>query len=256
VKYPHGIILVTGPTGSGKSTTLYACLRAINSVEKKVITIENPIEYQLDNVVQISTSEKKGMTFASGLRSVVRHDPDVIMVGEIRDLDTASIAIQAAQTGHLVFSTLHTNDSAGAIARLLHLGIEPFQVCSSLVAVLAQRLVRLICANCKERVDCKPDMLERFGLTPDDLPEGRLWKGSGCEECMNTGYRERTGIYELLKLNSDIQALVMERASAEAIKAYTIEHGLRTLRMDGISKALRGMTTLEEVDRVTQMDIV
>ena len=255
INYPHGVILVTGPTGSGKTTTLYACLMAINAAEKKLITIENPIEYQLENVIQISTSDRKGMTFASGLRSVLRHDPDVIMVGEIRDLETATIATQAAQTGHLVFSTLHTNDSSGAIARLIHLGIEPFQVCSSLVAVLAQRLVRLICPECRELAPPDQEIVDLFQLGLERLPPEGLWRGQGCDHCISTGYWERTGLYELLKMDGDMEALILARGTADEIRRQAMTKGFRTLRMDGVREVLLGQTTLAEVARVTQTDI-
>jgi len=255
INYPHGVMLVTGPTGSGKTTTLYACLMAINAAEKKLITIENPIEYQLENVIQIATSDRKGMTFASGLRHVLRHDPDVIMVGEIRDLETATIATQAAQTGHLVFSTLHTNDSSGAITRLIHLGIEPFQVCSSLVAVLAQRLVRLICPECRELGPPDPEIVERFQIELERLPTEGLWRGRGCDHCINTGYWERTGLYELLKVDGDMEKLILDRGTADEIRRQAMTKGFRTLRMDGVRKVLLGQTTLEEVARVTQSDV-
>ena len=240
-----GILLVTGPTGSGKSTTLYAALNHLNSPEKNIITIEDPIEYQLKGVGQIQVNPKIELTFANGLRSVLRQDPDIIMVGEIRDAETAEIAMQASLTGHLVLSTLHTNDSATAITRLIDMGIEPFMVASSLAAVLAQRLVRVICPHCKEAY--KPER-EYAGIT---LPE-TLYRGRGCEKCFNLGSIGRTGIYELLLVDSELTSMIIRQAPAGAIKEYAVSHGMRTLREDGLAKAAAGITTIEEVLRVTQ----
>ena len=254
----HGIIFVTGPTGSGKTTTLYAGLNEINSAEKNVITIEDPIEYHLSGISQIQVSSKKGLTFAAGLRSLLRQDPDIMMVGEVRDQETARIAIQAALTGHLVFSTLHTNDSAGAVSRMLDIGIEPYLVASSLIAVVAQRLVRLICPECRsEFIPNEEDarLMEDLGLKPEDFPDGKLFRGLGCDNCYNTGYTGRTAIYEILPINDEVRSQIVERSSATAIKRAALRQGLVTLRADGVSKVRRGITTMEEVLRVTQMDI-
>jgi general secretion pathway protein E len=257
IHYTHGIILVTGPTGSGKTTTLYAALQRINSSQKNVITIEDPIEYHLDHISQIQVNQKKGLTFAAGLRSLLRQDPDIMMVGEIRDEETARIATQAALTGHLVFSTLHTNDAAGAVARMLNFGIEPYLVASSVLVVIAQRLVRLICPECKVAYDpSESDVRElgEIGLKPGDLPGGRLHKGTGCPNCFQTGYTDRSAIYEILPVDEAVKQQIMERASASVIKRSSLERGCRTLRMDGASKVVQGSTTVEEVLRVTQLD--
>jgi general secretion pathway protein E len=254
----HGVIFVTGPTGSGKTTTLYAMLSEINSAEKNVITIEDPIEYHLGGISQIQVSNKKGLTFAAGLRSLLRQDPDIMMVGEVRDQETARIAIQAALTGHLVLSTLHTNDSAGAVTRMLDIGVEPYLVASSLIGVIAQRLVRIICKECKE--DFVPDgevlaALHEVKLKISDFPTGRLQRGRGCDACFNTGYAGRTAIYEILKINDEVRQLVVDRASATIIKQAALRHGLITLRGDGLAKVKLGQTTVDEVLRVTQLDI-
>ena len=253
----HGVIFVTGPTGSGKSTTLYACLNRINSAEKNVITIEDPIEYQLEGISQIQVASKKGMTFATSLRHVLRQDPDVIMVGEVRDIETARMAIQSSLTGHLVFSTLHTNDSAGAVSRLLDLGVEPYLVSSSLIAIIAQRLVRKVCPDCKEPVKPTLNELRELGLDETQpANEGEFFVGTGCEKCFQTGYRGRTGIYEMMLINEEIQNLIYKRESSGTIKRYALDAGLKTLRMDGARKALAGITTISEVLRVTQTDIM
>ena len=254
----HGVIFATGPTGSGKSTSLYACLNRLNSSEKNVITIEDPIEYQLEGISQIQVASKKGMTFATSLRHVLRQDPDVIMVGEVRDVETARMSIQSSLTGHLVFSTLHTNDSAGAVSRLLDLGVEPYLVSSSLLAVMAQRLVRRICERCKGEVEVSKTDLRVLGI--EDTEEVRagevtFYEGKGCEKCFHTGYRGRTGIYELMIIDSDIQDFIYQRKSAGQIKRLALESGLKTLRMDGARKVLRGITTVAEVLRVTQADV-
>ena len=253
----HGIIFVTGPTGSGKSTTLYACLNRINSAEKNVMTIEDPIEYQLEGISQMQVASKKGVTFVNALRHVLRQDPDVIMVGEVRDAETARMAIQSSLTGHLVFSTLHTNDSAGAISRLLDLDVEPYLVSSSLIAIMAQRLVRRVCPDCKKEYKPAPRELRELGL--GDMPaqkETQFYLGSGCDKCFQTGYRGRTGIYELMLVNEEIQNLVYQRTSAGVIKKVALEAGLQTLRMDGARKVMAGVTTIPEVLRVTQADVI
>jgi len=240
-----GIILVTGPTGSGKTTTLYAALSRINSPEKNIITIEDPIEYQLKGIGQIQVNPKIDLTFANGLRSILRQDPDIIMVGEIRDAETAEIAMQASLTGHLVLSTLHTNDAATAVTRLIDMGIEPFMVASTLSAVLAQRLVRVICPHCREPYTSER---EYSGIT---LPR-TLYRGRGCNACFNLGTIGRTGIYELLLIDSELCSMVIRQAPAGAIKEYAVSRGMRTLREDGLAKAAAGITTIEEVLRVTQ----
>jgi type II secretion system protein E len=250
---PHGILLVTGPTGSGKTTTLYAALDKINAPGKKIITVEDPVEYQLRGVNQIPVKPKIGLTFATGLRHIVRQDPDVIMIGEIRDLETAEIAIQASLTGHLVFSTLHTNDAAGAITRLQDMGCEPYLVSSVLDGVLAQRLVRHICAGCRIPHQADPGDLVALGLTPQEWREP-LFRGQGCAECRGTGYRGRTGIYELFSVNEDVRSLILRKAPTGEIRRYAVEHGMITLRDDGWAKARAGATTVEEVLRVTQED--
>jgi len=243
-----GILLVTGPTGSGKSTTLYAALNRINSQEKNIITIEDPIEYELKGVGQIQVNPKTELTFARGLRSVLRHDPDIIMVGEIRDIETVEIAVQASLTGHLVFSTLHTNDAAGALTRLVDMGVEPFLIASSLLAVMAQRLVRKICPECKEFF--KPDraVLKDLGLSEDQL----FARGSGCESCSQSGYRGRTGIFELLEINDQIRGLLTAGADSVTIRNAATAAGMTTLFQDGLSKVKQGITTINEVLRVTQ----
>ncbi len=250
LELPHGIILVTGPTGSGKTTTLYAGLSKINTMERKIITIEDPIEYHLRGINQIQVQTKSGLTFARGLRSILRHDPDVILVGEIRDLETAEIAVQASLTGHLVFSTLHTNDAPSAPTRLVDMGVEPYLVASSLEAVMAQRLVRLICSSCKEEVPVRElEILHKqFG---DQLPP-RLYRGRGCPSCQGTGYRGRTGIFELLPVSDQVRSLILARASAQQIRAAGVLEGMRSLREDGWRLVREGKTTLDEVVRVTK----
>jgi len=255
----HGVIFVTGPTGSGKSTTLYACLNRINSAEKNIITIEDPIEYQLEGISQIQVASKKGMTFATSLRHVLRQDPDVIMIGEVRDTETARMAIQSSLTGHLVFSTLHTNDSAGAISRLLDLGVEPYLVSSSLIAVMAQRLVRKVCPDCKQPYEPPVHELRELGIGTSDIERQgskNFFVGAGCDRCFNTGYRGRTGVYELMMISVDIQDLIYKRESAGTIKRVALNEGLQTLRMDGARKVLAGITSVAEVLRVTQADIM
>jgi general secretion pathway protein E len=253
----HGVIFVTGPTGSGKTTTLYACLNRINSSEKNVITIEDPIEYQLEGISQIQVAMKKGMTFATALRHVLRQDPDIIMVGEVRDVETARMAIQSSLTGHLVFSTLHTNDSAGAVSRLLDLGVEPYLASSSLIAIIAQRLVRKVCPDCKKHSEPAAHELRELGLGEIEANNGtKFFVGTGCEKCFQTGYRGRTGIYEILMVSGEIQDLIYKKKTAGTIKKTALEAGMKTLRMDGARKVLAGITTVSEVLRVTQADVV
>lgn len=251
---PHGILLVTGPTGSGKSTSLYAFLSTINSVQKRIITIEEPVEYELKGINQIAVRSDIGLTFAMGLRHILRQDPNVIMVGEIRDLETAEIGIRAALTGHLVFSTLHTNDAASAFTRLIDMGIEPFLVASSVEAVLAQRLVRTICTHCKVEQKVEKDFLRKVGFPEEEIDTAKFWRGAGCEACRQLGYQGRMGIYELLVLNEAIRPLVLSRAPASTIAQKALEQGMRTLRSDGWAKVKAGLTTVEEVLRVTQTE--
>jgi type II secretion system protein E len=251
---PHGIFLVTGPTGSGKSTSLYAFLSAINSVHKRIITIEEPVEYELKGINQIAVRPEIGLTFAMGLRHILRQDPNVVMVGEIRDMETAEIAIRASLTGHLVFSTLHTNDAPSAFTRLIDMGIEPFLVASSVEAIMAQRLIRTICPHCKTEQAVERDYLKRIGFPEDEIATAKFWKGAGCEECRQFGYQGRKGIYELLVVNEALRPLILNRAAASTIATRAIENGMRTLRTDGWNKVRNGETTIEEVLRVTQIE--
>lgn len=250
----HGIVLVTGPTGSGKTTSLYASLERINSPDKKIITIEDPVEYQIMGINQIQVNPKVDLTFANGLRSVLRQDPDVILVGEIRDRETADIAIHASLTGHLVFSTLHTNDSASAITRLIDMDIEPFLITSSLVAVVAQRLVRVFCKYCKQPYKPTDEELERIGIQRSDIPDGILFRAKGCSNCIETGYSGRTAIFETLIVNDDIRNLTLSTADSTSIKKLAVDCGMSTLRMDGADKIVKGITSIDEVLRVTEED--
>jgi general secretion pathway protein E len=251
----HGIVLVTGPTGSGKTTTLYSGLNKINSSDKNIITIEDPIEYQLKGIGQIQVNPKINLTFASGLRSILRQDPDIIMVGEIRDTETAEIAIHASLTGHLVLSTLHTNDSAGAITRLLDMGIEPFLVSSSVIAIVAQRLVRLICPECKISYHPTAEELHKLGMKKNG-PDLLFYRGKGCPHCMNTGYRGRSGIYEILMLDDEVRNMILTKMDSGRIKAKAVSKGMVTLREDGARRVASGATTTEEVLRVTQEEVL
>jgi general secretion pathway protein E len=252
IRSSHGIILVTGPTGSGKTTTLYSALSTINNPDINIITIEDPIEYQIEGVGQIQVNPKINLTFANGLRSIVRQDPDVILVGEIRDLETAEIAIQSALTGHLVFSTLHTNDSASAVTRLIDMGIEPFLVTSSVIGILAQRLVRTVCHECKAPYSPDEESLENIGITTDMAKGKDMFKGPGCQNCLNTGYQGRRGIFELMIMDDPIKNLILKTSDSNSIKRKAIEQGMVTLRQDGAMKVINGVTTVEEVLRVTQ----
>lgn len=246
---PHGIILVSGPTGSGKTTTLYAALSHINSPDKNIITVEDPIEYQVSGVGQMQVNSKIGLTFASGLRSILRQDPDVIMVGEIRDQETAQIAVQASLTGHLVFSTIHTNDAAGAVTRLVDMGIEPFLIASSLLATLAQRLVRVLCPDCKESYKADSALLAQAGIETDGSQN--LYKPIGCPNCKGTGYRGRTAIYELLPVDDELRPLITQNSDSNAIRQNAQKRGFTSMRVQGAEAALLGVTSLEEVMRVT-----
>ncbi|GMR05070.1 MAG: type II secretion system ATPase GspE [Thermodesulfobacteriota bacterium] len=249
----NGMVLVTGPTGSGKTTTLYAGLQRIDRAARNVITIEDPIEYQLRGTGQMQVNPKAGLTFARGLRSILRQDPDVIMVGEIRDRETAEIAIQASLTGHLVLSTLHTNDTASAVTRLVEMGIEPFLVASSLYLVLAQRLVRVLCSGCKAPYTASPEESRLFETAPGGAPKGlKLWRAPGCERCGGTGYMGRSGIYELMSVGEELRSLILKRQDSETIKKTALRLGMKTLLTDGLSKAAEGVTSLEEVLRVVR----
>jgi len=253
IRRPHGILLVTGPTGSGKTTTLYSALDTINLPDKKIVTIEDPVEYQMDGINQIQVHPQIGLTFASGLRHIVRQDPDVIMVGEIRDLETAEIAIRSALTGHLVFSTLHTNDAPSAITRLVDMGAEDYLIASSLLGVLAQRLVRVICAHCRVEVFPVPELLDEMGYRRGNGREPhRFYEGRGCEQCANTGFVGRVGIYELMLMNDELRKLTIGKADSGQIRKKALESGMRSLRDDGWLKVRQGLTTLSEVLRVTQ----
>jgi len=251
---PHGIFLVTGPTGSGKSTSLYAFLSAINSVHKRIITIEEPVEYELKGINQIAVRPEIGLTFAMGLRHILRQDPNVVMVGEIRDQETADIAIRASLTGHLVFSTLHTNDAPSAFTRLTDMGIEPFLIASSVEAVMAQRLIRTICPHCKAEQKVDAVYLKKIGFPEDEIGTAKFWRGVGCEACRQLGYQGRKGIYELLIVSEAIRPLIMNRANATEIAQRAMAAGMRTLRTDGWTKVKNGETTIEEVLRVTQIE--
>ncbi|MDD5645177.1 MAG: type II secretion system ATPase GspE, partial [bacterium] len=251
---PNGIVIVTGPTGSGKTTTLYSCLRKINKIEEKLITTEDPVEYDIEGIIQVAIKEEIGLTFARCLRSILRQDPDKIMVGEIRDLETAEIAIQASLTGHLVFSTLHTNDASGSITRLVDMNVEPFLITSTLQAILAQRLVRKICLKCKAEFEPTEEMLAQVGLTPDEIKGKKFYFGKGCDNCNNTGYKGRAGIFELLLVTDEIRELIMEKAPAVVIKEKAKELGMRTLREDAMIKLFDGETTIEEVALWTEIN--
>jgi len=252
VRKPHGIVLVTGPTGSGKTTTLYAALMKIYSPMLKMITTENPVEYQLEGLVQVNINERVGLTFAACLRSILRQDPDVIMVGEIRDLETASISIEAALTGHLVLSTLHTNDAPGAITRLIDMNVEPFLVTSTIEGVLAQRLVRTICTGCREVSHPTEEMLLELGVTPDMTEGVTFYQGKGCADCNYSGYRGRIGIFEILTVSEEIKNLILDRAPTSVIRRQARKEGMKTMREDGWEKIVRGITTVEEILRETQ----
>ncbi len=249
IRKPHGIVLVTGPTGSGKTTTLYAALSRLDATALNIMTVEDPIEYDLDGISQTQVNARIEMSFARALRTILRQDPDVVMIGEIRDLETAQIAVQASLTGHLVFATLHTNDAVSAITRLVDMGVEPFLLASSLIGVGAQRLVRRLCLECRKPFAADAAQLRALGLAPTD---GTLYSAQGCEACNGTGYRGRTGIYELLTLDDDLRRLIHDRASEQTLRDHALAHGMRTLRDDGMRWAGQGLISLEEVVRVTR----
>jgi type II secretory ATPase GspE/PulE/Tfp pilus assembly ATPase PilB-like protein len=248
---PYGMVLVTGPTGSGKTTTLYAALSEIKNDEDKIITIEDPVEYQLKGITQIPVNEKKGLTFARGLRSILRHDPDKIMVGEIRDQETAQIAINSALTGHLVFTTVHANNVVDVLGRFLNMGVEPYQFVSALNCVLAQRLVRLICSHCKRPTKVEPTQLEESALDPKLAQTHRFYEGAGCIECGGTGFKGRTAICELLNLSDHIREMILDRRPTSEVKKVAHEEGMRFLRESAVEKVLLGLTTLREINKVT-----
>ncbi|MEW6278676.1 MAG: type IV-A pilus assembly ATPase PilB [Candidatus Eremiobacterota bacterium] len=254
VEKPYGMLLVTGPTGSGKSTTLYSCLNKLNSGEKNLLTIEDPVEYQIPGINQVQANEKAGLTFAFALRAFLRQDPDIIMVGEIRDGETAKIAVEAALTGHLVLSTLHTNDASGAISRLVEMGVEPFLVASALIGVLAQRLARMICPNCKESFVPPAEATRKFGLTMFSDSDISFYRGRGCDHCKMTGYRGRTGIHEVLMITDRVRGLILQRASTAEIRQAAIEGGMKTMQDDGLRKVLDGVTSVEECLRVVYVE--
>lgn len=251
VHEPYGMVLITGPTGSGKTTTLYAGLGELNSGEEKIITIEDPVEYQLDGVVQIAVNEKKGLTFAKGLRSILRHDPDKIMVGEIRDSETAQIAVQSALTGHLVFTTVHANNSIDVIARFTHMGIDLYNFVSSLNCVMAQRLVRMLCPHCKQQSTVSRELLELSDLDPQQYAKAKWHEGRGCEHCNGTGYRGRNAITEFLALTPRIRQMIVDRRPGDELLAAAVDEGMTTLRQSAVNKVLAGETTLKEINRVT-----
>ncbi|MEN8255464.1 MAG: ATPase, T2SS/T4P/T4SS family [Verrucomicrobiota bacterium] len=248
---PYGMVLVTGPTGSGKTTTLYSCLQEMNEVGTNIITTENPVEYQLDGINQVQINPVVGLTFASALRSILRQDPDVVMVGEIRDGETATIAVEAALTGHMVLSTLHTNDAAGAIARLIDMGIEPFMLASSLLLTQAQRLFRKLCPVCKKEIDIPKDILEKNRIDPDQLADTQFYQLAGCPKCNNIGYKGRGGIMEILLVDEVLRRTILNNQEADAISKIAIQNGMRTLREAGLDRVRNGLTTLEEILRVT-----
>jgi type IV pilus assembly protein PilB len=251
IREPYGMVLVTGPTGSGKTTTLYAALSEIKSIEDKIVTIEDPVEYQLRGITQIPINEKKGLTFARGLRSILRHDPDKIMVGEIRDPETAQIAIQSALTGHLVFTTVHANNVVDVLGRFLNMGVEPYQFVSALNCVMAQRLVRLICSHCKRPARTEPKLLEESGLSASLASTHQFFEGAGCIECGGTGFKGRTAICELLNLSDRIREMILDRRPTSEIKKAAHEDGMRFLRESAVEKVLTGLTTLREINKVT-----
>ena len=253
VKNPNGIVLVTGPTGSGKTTSLYAILTTLNKPDVNIITIEDPVEYQLRGISQIQVNRKIDLTFAKGLRSIVRQDPDIILVGEIRDQETAEIAVQSALTGHLVFSTLHTNDSASAITRLVDIGVEPFLIASSVLGVVAQRLIRVLCNQCKEAYIPDDFEIESLGITREQANSTTFYQAKGCPACFNTGYKGRIGIFEIMFLDNRLKSLILKTYDANRIKEEALKNKMVTLRSDGIQKVLSGVTTIEEVIRVTQI---
>jgi type II secretory ATPase GspE/PulE/Tfp pilus assembly ATPase PilB-like protein len=248
---PYGMVVVTGPTGSGKTTTLYACLSEIVSSEDKIITIEDPVEYQIPGITQVPVNEKKGLTFARGLRSILRHDPDKIMVGEVRDAETAQIAVQSALTGHLVFTTVHANNVFDVIGRFTHMGVEPYNFVSALNCIMAQRLVRLLCENCKRPATLPPSTLQDSGLDPDTYSEHLFYEAPGCHECESSGFRGRTAVSELLDMSDRMKQLILEQRPAAELKQAAREEGMSFLRESALEKVFQGVTTLREINKVT-----
>jgi type IV pilus assembly protein PilB len=254
IALPHGIVLVTGPTGSGKTTTLYSCLNTVNDVGVKIITTEDPVEYELEGVIQIQVNEEIGVTYANCLRSILRQDPDIILVGEIRDIETSSIAVEASLTGHLVFSTLHTNDAPLAVTRLLDLGVEPFLVSATVEAIIAQRLVRRICTGCRVAYAPSPEVLTELELKPEQVGDRRFSYGRGCATCNGTGYKGRMAIFELLIISETLRQMIIDEASSDALRTQARREGMRTLREAGLLSIFDGLTTVEEVLRETIVD--
>jgi type IV pilus assembly protein PilB len=252
---PHGMILMTGPTGSGKTSTLYAVLTQLNTADVNIVTVEDPVEYQMLGVNQVQVKSEIGLTFAGGLRSILRQDPDIVMVGEIRDSETADIAVKAALTGHLVLSTLHTNDAPGAVTRMVDMGIEPFLVSSSVLMVCGQRLVRKICPHCKEALTVPEDVIKRLGLNETEITSNTFYHGRGCTRCKETGFLGRIAILEVLGISDAIREQILHNTSAKAIKDLALKEGMKTLRMSGLEKAKAGLTSLDEVLRVTGSDL-
>ncbi|HOK96615.1 MAG TPA: GspE/PulE family protein, partial [Anaerohalosphaeraceae bacterium] len=251
IQKPNGIIIVTGPTGSGKTTTLYSALKELNDVESKIITTENPVEYDIDGLIQVQIRPEIGLTFARCLRSILRQDPDIVMVGEIRDLETAQIAIQASLTGHLVFTTVHTNDAPSTVARLLDLGLEPFLMTATIEGIVAQRLVRKICPHCKTEYEPTEEMLMELNLRPEDVGGKRFFYGKGCDKCNRSGYRGRLGIFEIMVFNDELRDLVMNNASTSVLREAARRAGMKTLRENGLAAIYDGITTIDEVSRET-----
>jgi len=254
IRRPHGICIVTGPTGSGKTTTLYAALNELNDITTKILTSEDPVEYDIDGLVQVQIREDIGLTFARCLRSFLRQDPDIVLVGEIRDLETADIAVRASLTGHLVFTTVHTNDAPSTIARLLDLGLEPFLVTATMEGIIAQRLVRTICTRCKEQFAPTEDMLLEVSLTPDDVADRTFFRGTGCDYCRGTGYSGRMAIFEIMLLDDEIRELIMNRSSTSVIREAARKRGMRSLRESGLLAVYDGLTTIEEVASQTMVE--
>jgi type IV pilus assembly protein PilB len=254
LRKPVGMILVTGPTGSGKTTTLYSALSELNKESENITTAEDPVEYNFMGINQVQMHEEIGLTFASSLRAFLRQDPDIIMVGEVRDFETAQIAVQAALTGHLVLSTVHTNDAPGTITRLIDMGIEPFLISSAVILILAQRLIRKICLECREPIKVHPQLLIDLGVSPDEVKTFPVYKGKGCSICNNTGYKGRVGLYEVMPIKEEIKELILSRASTSEVKKEAMRLGMKTLRQSGIIKIRDGLTTIEEVLRSTMDD--
>ncbi len=255
IKRPWGIILVTGPTGSGKTNTLYSAISTLNSMEKNIMTAEDPVEFYIPGINQVNIKEEIGLTFSSTLRSFLRQDPDIMLVGEMRDFDTVDIAIKAALTGHLVFSTVHTNDAASTVMRLVNMNVEPFLVSDSVHLIVAQRLVRRLCNDCKARHNLPPEALMDIGYSKEDAEKVKVYKPNGCNNCHNTGYRGRVGLFEVMKVEDNIKDLILGRASSQAIKRKALENGTNTLRQSGLHKIKQGVTSIEEVLRETVKDM-